>query len=320
MADVYTDTTQWSAVVKTAYDRAVAYALRSIPQWRPLIDKHPVAQAMPGSTVTLTIHKDFAALATTPLTENTQPDSIAPPAPSTVNVVLNEYGATAKWSLRLEALSFQEPKPDMSIAYLLARHQADTIDALVRAIADGGTKIVWNNAGTATSTGTNGAIVAGNNYNRNFAAVAPTLLNRRNVAPKLNGDLFYTLAHPDVLYDLMAETGQAAWGAPHTLGGDTGAIYAGVVGDFMQQRYLRTNRCTITTDGGAGINVYNTYTFGREAIVEASAIEPSTVVGLQTDPMRRTFPLSWYGLLGWAIYRDEALQKVRTSSSIQALV
>jgi N4-gp56 family major capsid protein len=320
VADVYTDTTQWSAVVKTAYDRAVNYALRAIPRWRPLIDTHPVAQAMPGSTVTLTLHKDFAALATTPLTENVQNDSIAPPAPNQVNVVLNEYGATAKWSLRLEALSFQQPKPDMSIAYLLARHQADTLDALIRAVADGGTKIVWNNGGNPTSTGTNVAVVAGNNYNRNFASIGPTLLNRRNVIPKINGDTYFALAHPDVLYDLMAETGQSAWSAPHTYGTDTAAIYAGTVGTFLQAQYVRTTRTTVTTDGGAGINVYNTYMLGREAIVEASAIEPNSVVGLQTDPMRRTFPLSWYGLLGWAIYRDEALQKIRTTSSIQALV
>ena len=319
MPDVYTDTTQWTAVVKTAYDRAVAYALRSIPQWRPLIDKHPVNQAMPGSTVTLTLHKDFASLATTPLTENVQPDSIAPPAPAQVNVVLNEYGATSKTSLRLEALSFQEPKPDVSVAMLLARHQADTIDALVRAVADTGTNIVWNNATAATSSGANGSVVAGDNYTRSFAAVAPTLLNRRNVAPKA-GELFITLAHPDVLFDLMAETGQSAWSAPHTLGGDTSAIYAGTVGDFLQQRYVRTTRVTVSTDGGSGINVYNTYTFGREALVEASAIEPHVVVGEQTDPLRRVFPLSWYGLLGWAIYRQEALQKTRTTSSIRALV
>jgi N4-gp56 family major capsid protein len=316
MADAFTDTTQWTAVVQKAWDRKVAYALRNMPQWRQLIDKRPVAQSMPGNIVGLTLHNDFTALATTPLTENVQPDSVAPPAPTQVNVTLQEYGNTAKSSLKLDELGFTEAGAEL--AYLIARNEADTIDALVRAVADTGTKIIHRNGGNLTSSGTNGAVVSTDTFSRNTAAVGPARLQSRKVNPKV-GNLYLAIAHPDVIFDLQAETGQSSWSAPHTLGGDTAAMYSGDAGDFLGAKYISTTRVTTTADGTGSITVYNTYFLGREAIAEATSIAPEIRIGAVIDPMKRIYPISWYALLGWAVYRDAALQKVRTTSSIQGI-
>ena len=63
-------------------------------------------------------------------------------------------------------------------------------------------------------------------------------------------------------------------------------------------------------------NVYNTYFAGQQALAEAVAEEPHVVIGPVVDKLMRHRPLGWYGVLGHAIYRDEALYRVETSSSI----
>ena len=62
--------------------------------------------------------------------------------------------------------------------------------------------------------------------------------------------------------------------------------------------------------------VFNTYFAGQQALAEAVAEEPHVVIGPVVDKLMRHRPLGWYGVLGHAIYRDEALYRVETSSSI----
>jgi hypothetical protein len=62
--------------------------------------------------------------------------------------------------------------------------------------------------------------------------------------------------------------------------------------------------------------VFNTYFAGQQALAEAVAEEPHVVIGPVVDKLMRHRPLGWYGVLGFSIYRDEALYRVETSSSI----
>lgn len=62
--------------------------------------------------------------------------------------------------------------------------------------------------------------------------------------------------------------------------------------------------------------VFNTYFAGQQALAEAVAEEPHVVIGPVVDKLMRHRPLGWYGVLGQAIYRQEALYRVETSSSI----
>jgi N4-gp56 family major capsid protein len=62
--------------------------------------------------------------------------------------------------------------------------------------------------------------------------------------------------------------------------------------------------------------VFNTYFAGQQALAEAVAEEPHVVIGPVVDKLMRHRPLGWYGVLGHAIYRQEALYRVETSSSI----
>jgi N4-gp56 family major capsid protein len=63
-------------------------------------------------------------------------------------------------------------------------------------------------------------------------------------------------------------------------------------------------------------NVFNTYFAGQQALAEAVAEEPHVVIGPVVDKLMRHRPLGWYGVLGHAIYHQEALYRVETSSSI----
>lgn len=65
--------------------------------------------------------------------------------------------------------------------------------------------------------------------------------------------------------------------------------------------------------------VFSTILAGKQALAEAVSQEPSVVIGPVTDKLMRFRPIGWYGVLGWSIYRQEALYRIETGSSIAAL-
>jgi N4-gp56 family major capsid protein len=84
---------------------------------------------------------------------------------------------------------------------------------------------------------------------------------------------------------------------------------------------LDTNITTQVTSGASitfthETRVFNTYFAGQQALAEAVAEEPHVVIGPVVDKLMRHRPLGWYGVLGHAIYREEALYRVETSSQI----
>lgn len=307
----------WDNLVEAAFDRVVEWQLRDAPQWRQLIDKRPINQAMPGDTVTMTLQNDFTAHATTPLTETVDPDSVAAPAPTRVVVTLNEYGNAAISTLRLRDLGFT--KPDQELAMGIGRNMYDTMDDLVRAIADAGTNIIHSNSGTlSTSGGTDVLTTTTDLMNRKASVTAVSLLRRNKIQPRI-GQNYAAVIHPDVAFDLQAENSATAWVAPHVYGTDTEAIYSGAVGDYQGARYIQTTRTTITNTGATSGKVYSTYYFGKQALVSAEVEPAHIVIGPQVDKLKRFFPIGWYSLAGWSIYRPEALVTVRTCSSIAGL-
>jgi len=64
--------------------------------------------------------------------------------------------------------------------------------------------------------------------------------------------------------------------------------------------------------------VFSTIVCGKQALAQAVAEEPHTVIGPVVDKLMRFRPMGWYGVLGFAIYRDEALFRIESGSSIAA--
>jgi hypothetical protein len=65
--------------------------------------------------------------------------------------------------------------------------------------------------------------------------------------------------------------------------------------------------------------VYDTILAGQQAMAEAVAEEPHVVIGPVVDKLMRFRPMGWYGVLGFARYREEALYRIESGSSIGAL-
>ncbi len=75
-------------------------------------------------------------------------------------------------------------------------------------------------------------------------------------------------------------------------------------------------------DAGAGDNSvrrFRTYYAGQQALAEAVADEFHTVAGPITDKLMRFRPLGWYGVAGWARYREEALIRAESTSTIDSI-
>lgn len=326
MADTFTadQAATWTLFVETAYDRAAAYALRDEPQWRQVIDTRPDAQAMPGDVVVMSFIPDMA-LATTPLNELLDVSAPGQAPPTRVSITLNEYGNADVSTNRLRQLAFMEPDPE--IAEVLGRNMVDSHDALIRAIVDPANFVLYRNNGVLVSsaagnvTATNNLVLAVDIATAKTVTAAVTLMRRRKVRPRA-GQNYVCLMHPDVIFDLMTEAPSAnAWILPHAYV-NTQEIYNGEVGTYQGARYISTTRIT-SANNTVPVKVYLSYFLGAQAVAEAvggmGAGEPQVVVGLQTDKLKRFWPIGWKSLIGWAIYRQEAIQILRVTSSLQGL-
>jgi N4-gp56 family major capsid protein len=76
---------------------------------------------------------------------------------------------------------------------------------------------------------------------------------------------------------------------------------------------------TVTATSATGTlktKVYRSYMAGQQALAEAVAEEPHVVIGPVVDKLMRFRPIGWYGVLGFARYREEALVRIESASSI----
>jgi N4-gp56 family major capsid protein len=308
MSNAYTDTTAMAGLVKAAYDRYVEFALRSQPLFRNLADKRPVQQAMPGSSVVFSLYQDLAA-ATSTLTETTDPDAVAISNVNTVSVTLNEYGNTVLNTRKLGEFAFSDVDP--AIANIVAYNMADSIDKIVVSVLRAGTNVIYSGSATATSGLTTGDDIEGANIRK---AVAK--LRAANAVPK-DSMLYAAYMHPEVAHDLRAETGGNSFeDIRKYTDPNVGNILNATTGVYGGAYVVETPRAYVGTDGASSANVYRTIVAGQQALAEATAVEPGIVVGPVVDKLMRFRPVGWYSLQGWSRYREEALYRIESTSSI----
>lgn len=323
MANAYTDTSAWSNAVQTAYDKRFEFALRSLPLFRAVADKRPAEQAQPGSSVVLERFADLAT-ATTALTETTDPDSVAMGNPTTVTLTLNEYGNPVLRTRKLYLFSLTDVDP--AIANIVAFNAADSVDVIVQTELRSGTNVIQRKAGTVSYV-TNGTVstpvgttmAATDTYTSAMARLAVAKLRTNKAVPR-KGSLYWCAMHPEVSHDLRAETGAAAWRDPHNYSA-AGNIWAGEIGAYEGAYYIESPRCYNAVDAGTGDNTvrrFRTYYAGQQALAEAVAEEFHMVPGPVTDKLQRFRPLGWYGVAGWKVYRNEALIRAESTSSIDS--
>ena len=318
MANTYTGTatisnqTGMTNLVQTAYDRYVEMALRSQPLIRDIADKRPVQQAMPGSSVVFQIYADLAQ-ATGTLTENVDPDAVALSNTSTVTVTLNEYGNTALLTRKLGLFSLSDVDP--AAADIIAYNMADSLDAVVMTELRGGSNVRFARDSSDTPTQTSEVEITDIIKADDIRFVVAKL--RANLAVPRNGSLYAAYIHPEVSFDLRKEA--TGGGFQDLLKYDaTENFWPGFIGTFEGAYFIETPRMYSATDGTSSAKVYRTIVVGKQALAEAVAEEPHTIMGPVTDKLMRHRPLGWYGVLGWKRYREAALYRIESASSINA--
>jgi N4-gp56 family major capsid protein len=297
-----------AGLVQKAYDKFIEFQLRDEPLLRSVADKRPVSPTTNGNVVVLQKYADLA-LATTALSETVDLDGVTVGTPTSVTITMQEFGNATTNTRALKLFSLTEIDPD--IVTLMARNQADSIDALAMTTLRGGTNVIYSGA-TATSTAT--VTAAATLSTANIGKAVAKL--RGNKASGKRGMDYWAGIHPDVAHDLMLEASSAGWVVPNAYGVDQSRIWAGEIGRYKGAFFVESPRLYVATDGAASAKVYRTIIAGQQAIAEAVAIEPQTVIGPQTDKLRRFFPIGWYGVLGFGRYREEALYRIESGSSI----
>ena len=302
-----------AGLVQKAYDRLVEFALRSQPLLRSVADKRPARQSMPGSSVVFQIYSDLSK-ATTALSEQVDPDSVAIGSPTAVTVTLNEYGNAVLTTRKLQLMSLAEVDP--AIANIVAFNMADSIDEIVQTELRAGTNVIYaSNASGTRATATTNVTGAHTLKAADIRLAIAKLRAGKAVARK--GSLYWCAIHPEVSHDLRAETGSGAWRLPHEYQTNEN-IWAGEIGTFEGAYFIESPRLYNATDGGSSARVFRTILAGQQALAEAVAEEPHVVIGNVTDKLMRLRPIGWYGVLGFKRYREEALYRIESSSSINA--
>lgn len=323
MADAYT-TTASVDYVQTAYDMLAYPPLRAELYFDQVADVKPTKQAMPGLVVTFTIQADLA-VASSPLNESVDVSAVAI-SDNQLSVTLAEYGNSVITTSKLRAGSYVDI--DEVVANVIGYNGGVSIDSVSRNVLAAGNNVNYS-AGTTGITPTARNQLTVNDTLRAFdVRVAAATLRTQNV-PTVGG-AYWAFIHPLAAFDLRSETGQGSWRQPHEYS-QPDQIWQGEIGQFEGVRFIETPRAPEFTAAGSSnstghFDVFATLFGGRQAFAKAFSIvdgngpDPHIVPGPVVDKLRRFVPISWYQIVGYSVFRQPALLRVESSSSIDGLV
>ncbi len=314
MANIFTGATadagagQLSNQVLTAYQRTAFFALRSAVVFDQFAKVKPGNLTSPGNPVNFLFWADLA-VASTPLDETVDVDAVGL-SDSSVTVTPAEYGNAVIKTIRIRTDDYLIGF-DGDVANILSFNLAETIDFLAEAAISGGTNEDW--VGQASEAAiTSSDIMTADELRQKRAEL------RGASSLPWDGSLYAAIMHPDTTYDLMQETGDGAWIAPHQYV-DTAQVYTGEVGTFAGFKVLETPRALLNADGGSGtVDTYTNYFFGKEFFAKAESIAPHIVMGPVTDKLMRFQPIGWHMYVGWDTLREASLRRLLSASTIGA--
>lgn len=324
MADYYAAETGTGnlSVDQTAFEKLAYFALRDEMYFDQFADVQATNATNPGATVTFTIFQDMAA-ATTPLGEA---EDVTPVAlsDSQVSVTLQEYGNATVTTAKLRATSFLPVDPVAANA--VGYNAGLSIDTIARTAAQAGTNVIYATGG-ATDPVSRVTINSDDVLAANDVRKVVAQLRKANV-PTIGGS-YVGMIHPDVSYDFRSATDAAAWRTPANYVNPQG-IYNGEIGMFEGVRFIEAPRAPLFANasdnsGSAGtIDVYGTLIMGRQALAKGISLggeygaQPTVVYGTVTDILKRFRPVGWKHFVGYGVFREEALRRIESASSIGA--
>ena len=312
----FTNTTTLNDQVQAAFETTAYFALRSQPLFEMVADVRSTSQTHNGSSVKFTFYDDMDQNITA-LGEEASPTAVAL-TDTQINVPLAEYGAAVNTTALVRGTSFLNV--DADAANIVGYNMADSLDKIVSNVANAGTHVIH------VGQTSRGAIVAGNIYDAQHGRKSVARLRVRKAPGWENGN-YMAIIHPDVSYDLrnQAPTAGVTDIINYQVLQNGAAIRAGSIGTFNGIEYIENPRAGLIVNGGnANVDVYQTLICGRQGLAKAFSRapgfseEPSIVFGPVVDTLRRFNPVGWYHLVGYGRFREDALDRVESSSSIGA--
>jgi N4-gp56 family major capsid protein len=302
------DITLGGQFVTKAYDLAVYPALR--PEL--IFDQFATVRASNtthrGGSVRFSFIDDIAEQ-TTPLLENLDVDSVTLSSKA-LTVAMREYGTAVTNTALLRGTSMISLDP--IIAERVGYNAGLSVDTLARIALDQAT--VTYDDGSSASVGSVGNLsgpLTGTHLRNGVAT-----LRSRNVRP-LRGGNYVAVLSPYQAQHLMSETTDTGWRWMVGYAGGNGtagnSVFMGEVGTYEGVRIVVNNHLT---DLGRG------YLMGAEALAKAYSTapgfgpDPKTVVAPVVDKLRRFASVGWYHLVGYSIFRADALLQIRTQSTL----
>jgi N4-gp56 family major capsid protein len=322
MADYYAATTGTSAlsVDQIAFEKLAYFALRPEMYYDQFADVQATNATNPGASIKFTIFNDLAA-ATTALGEAEDVTPVAM-SDSQVTVTLAEYGNATVTTAKLRASSFLPVDPVAANA--VGYNAGLSIDTIAKNVLQAGDNVIYATGG-ATDPSSRTTVNSDDTLAANDVRKVVAQLRGANV-PTINGS-YVGFIHPDVSYDFRSATDAAAWRTPANYVDPTG-IYNGEIGMFEGVRFMESSRAPLfanasNNSGSAGtIDVYGTLIMGRQALAKGISLggeygaQPTIVYGTVTDLLKRFRPVGWKHFVGYGVFRQEALRRIESASSI----
>lgn len=328
MADVFTTTGSGlgTNLVTLAYDKLIETNLRVLPKFREIADKKVGSLTHNGSSIRFQFNNDISdvTVAGATLNETVDPDSVALPATSYIDIAQLELGRSVLPVKKINLMSIANIDP--WVANAIGFNMTKTLDNAIVAKLDAGANIVRVAGGSGAVSNVYegvGTVAAKNTIapadTMKSAAIRTAVTKMRAAGVQYKGaGMFVSYIHPEVSVDLRTETGNNVWRTPHEYQ-NAAPLYGGETGSWEGVRFIETANATNSQSGTGSsttqTRVYNTYVVGAQALAEAVWKEPGMEVGVVQDRFNRFSPAGWYGIINWALYRTPSLVRIETAAS-----
>lgn len=301
------DITVGSQFVTKAYDLAI------YPQLRPqlIFDQFATVRATRlthrGGSVRFSFVNDIADQ-TTPLLENIDVDSVSMTSKA-LSVSMNEYGTAVTTTALLRGTSMVPIDP--LVAERVGYNAGKSIDRLAKVALDVASVTYDDSTSTAVQE-IGGSATYLNSY---LLQEGVSLLEEANVRP-FNGEAYVLVVSPKQAQHLKAENTNQGWRyvTSRNEGVGMNSIYRGEIGMYEGVRIIVNNNLGASTTG---------YLMGAEALAKVHSDAPGfgpnprVVVSPVVDKLRRFASVGWYHLVGYNVFRPEALIRVKTTGNLK---
>lgn len=301
------DITLGGQFVTKAYDLAVWPALRPQLIFDQFATVRPGRTTHRGGSVRFSFVDDIAEQ-TTPLLENIDVDSVSI-ASKALTVSMREYGTAVTTTNLLRGTSMVPIDP--IAADQVGYNAGKSIDRLAKTALDSAS-VTYDDSSSVAITEIGGS---SSYLNSLLLQEAVATMQESNVRP-FNGGNYVIVVSPKQAQHLKYDIADTGW--RYTVGRNEGmagnSIFTGEIGTYEGVRVIVNNNL-----GASNI----AYVMGAEALAKAYSDapgfgpNPKVVVSPVVDKLRRFASIGWYHLVGYSVFRPEALIRIETAATFK---